>query len=838
MDELRNARIGMSVENSELNNNGKACLQTARALGISEDFAKLLYARGYKDAQSVNAFLYPSVSDMCPLSSIFGMQAARERLLRALAKKESVLIYGDYDCDGICAVSVLYLFLKGKTEVSYFIPDRAGDGYGLSLGALEKIFAASAPSLVITVDCGISSVSEVEYIKSRGADVIVTDHHEPKKELPNCVVVNAKLGGDFKEYCGAGIALRLVEAVSSVEEAAEYADIAAIATIADVVPLVGDNRIIASEGLRMINENPRTGIRLLTEVGKSEAYANVKRGGRKEKIGSYSVMFQIAPRINAAGRLDNAMKAVDLFVSEDYFLLKSLAEELERDNSERQRLCDEIYCQASDLLKGIDFDSTRIIVLENSDWEAGVLGIVASRLTERFKCPAILFASDGDMLKGSARSVAGINIFELLSVFSDCFSSFGGHAQAAGMSMQRSRFQYFKTALNAYALKKYDDKLFLQNIKADAKLDINADMFSLAKELELLEPTGYGNKKPCFAVDGKGLVFQPIGSTPHVKYSSKGFEIVAFSDYAQALGVNRGEKEILLSLGISEFRNNIYAQGVVKNVITKSVEASDDECAVLNLHQLECCAKEDGQSGQNVLKRSAAETYGDKTNAAAAMKGAETGAAAGTGGNKKNAAAAIDAQSGFFKALLQKTFGTLIVCFNVGEYKDLCLKCPKIKGLPLHFSVARDLGVQTSVVIAPSKNFEYRYFKNVVAAGNAMSREYLDYIASQTENFFVLKGSKVTPPYLSDALLREIYVALRKTVQTNAEIKTSDALYRLVRAETDVSAVDFFAALKILAQLSLFSWSERGKIEVGSKKCNLNESAIYRNMRSYGRAVG
>lgn len=799
-------------ESIDTENVKEAYADISRALGVSNDFARLLYARGFTNAAEAEKFLYPSIKNLASPFEICGMREACARIDNAVANKERILIYGDYDCDGICAVSILKLFLDGKTDVSYFIPDRAEDGYGLSRGALEKIFTErktrgdNTRLLIITVDCGIASADEVEYIKSQGADVIITDHHEPQNRVPDCIVVNAKLNeSGFREYCGAGVALKMVEALGGREEAEKYADIAALATIADVVPLISDNRIIASIGLKMINDNPRTGIKLLAEAGQTQD--NLRKGAKnikKEKIDAYSVMFKLAPRINAAGRLSSAMKAVDLFVSDDWFILKELAAELERDNRERQRLCDEIYTQAVAELKGINFDITRVIMLENKNWEAGVLGIVAARLVEQFKCPAILFSESDGILKGSARSVSGVNIFELLKRFKDKFVSFGGHSQAAGLSLKKENYQIFKREINAYAVNNYDADIFRPHLKFDARIKNDADFFSLAKETVLMEPTGYGNPRFAFAIDGKGLEFKQIGNTNHVKCAFNGAEIVAFNDYAQTLGVNCGDKDIVFSLGINEFRNRLYAQGIVKNVLTKSVEADDAICEILNLHQLEKLPDADGDSLLNVKK--------------------------------------IDYQK--LNGLIGNPFGTIIICFNSSEYKKLCERCADIKKLPLYFSMPQCLNPQTAVIVSPSKEFKYAYFNNAVIAGNPLSAGYLDFVGKETANLFIMENVRVVSPSVSDNALRNIFVCLRSLQKSGCEFTSSDALYNAVLNESEtngfetVSPVQFFVALKILAQLALFSLSERGKIVISSNKCDLNQSFIYRNMRKHGRLAG
>ena len=334
------------------------------SLGISKEFAELLLARGLDNVEDAKKFLHPSLNDMSNPFDIKGMKEAVDRIKTAISKKERILIFGDYDCDGISAISILMLYLENKTSVDFYIPDRNEDGYGLSSHAIENLFKENKPNLVITVDCGITSVKEIESLKESHIDVIVTDHHEPQDEIPDCIVVDPKIEKKgFYDFCGAGVALKLVEALSNREEIKKYLDICAIATIADVVPLIGENRIIAAFGLEKIRTNTRLGLRIML-------------GGKE--ITSYDVMYKIAPRINSAGRLGSAKKVVDLFISKDPILLTMLCDELEADNTRRQAICEQVVSEAREMLKDVDFNKTRIIILENDNWEAGVIGIAAA----------------------------------------------------------------------------------------------------------------------------------------------------------------------------------------------------------------------------------------------------------------------------------------------------------------------------------------------------------------------------------------------------------------------------------------------------------------------------
>ncbi len=739
----------------------------AKRLGISERFLSLLLSRGI-GADEVEQYLHPSFEQLGSPFDIDGMREASDRLRRAIDGKERVLIYGDYDCDGICAVSILTLFLRDKTDVTYFIPDRNKDGYGISRSALERAFAAGKPSLVITVDCGITAVSETEYIKSLGIDVIVTDHHEPQEQIPDCIVVDPKLDRrGFYELCGAGVALKLVEAMSSRQEAQKYFDIAAIATIADVVPLVSDNRVIAYFGLKQITNSPRKGIKML--LG-------------QESVSSQDVMFRLAPRMNAAGRLGSAMKVIGLFTESDYFMLKTLSEELARDNSRRQDMCEVVVEEAKSMLKGADFNDLGIIALYGENWEAGVIGIAAARLVEEFKRPAVLFAKNGDELKGSARSVPGVNIFELFSNLNDYFTTFGGHAQAAGVGMKLENFEAFRQAANRLILSEHPAKDFIPPIACEMELDKNSDCIAFAKELELMEPTGYGNARPTFLMRDVSCNFERIGFTQHVKCADKRLDILGFSRFYEALGYNSGKMDMEVTLSLNVFQNNVTAQAGLRSFRLKEVALSDDDAACMNVHGLALEGKADIEG--------------------------------------------IDADK--IVELLSKPFGTLIVCFCKADIDRVTGLCKEAASLPVYVGGMPALNPENAIVLCPGSLFDYGYYQNIIIAGDPISE---GLIAHMGKRVYALEGLSVAPPAISDATLRAIFrelAALSKSVDRAGSMRK---IYMALRSRYKVSEQTFLIAMRIFDELGIAAVSDRGRISVSRSPVRLADSATYRNIR-------
>ncbi|MBO4555007.1 MAG: single-stranded-DNA-specific exonuclease RecJ [Clostridia bacterium] len=755
---LKTQNIALTEEQKDL----------AKKLKISREFLALLISRGFSSEQEISKFLHPSINDFSSPLDIDGMKEAKDRLSLAIKRREKVLIYGDYDCDGISAIAILMLYLKDKVDASYFIPDRNKDGYGISVEALEGIIARKKPNLVITVDCGITAVQEVEFLKSQGIDTIVTDHHEPQAQTPDCIVVDPKVKKTgYYDFCGAGVALKLVEAMAGREEAKKYLDICAIATIADVVPLTKDNRIIAYYGLKQISQNPRKGIKML--LG-------------EDKVTSQDVMFKLAPRMNAAGRLGSALKVVSLFLEDDYFMLKSLAEELARDNSRRQELCEIAVEEAKNMLRGEDFNDIRFIVLASDNWEPGILGIAAARLVDEFKRPAILFAKSGDELKGSARSVPSVNIFEVFTSLSDYFTAFGGHAQAAGVSMTVDRFDAFKKAANdALKMRPYTD--FCPAEVCDMALDASGDLLSFAKELALLEPTGYGNPKPSFLLNVKNVKFERIGFGNHMKCSTKSIDLMAFSKYQYSLAPRIQNADFEVALGINVFQNNVTAQGILQSYGIRALETADD-FKLFNLHHLDF---EGSADLENVDE-----------------KGIE--------------------------ACLEKPFGTLVVCFDENAYKDLEKKCPSIKNLPLYFGNSPHLNPENCVVIAPAPTFEFSFFNQAILVGHPLTEGYKAHVQKEVKTY-AFGDVSAKPLELSASTLRTLYKFLYDIAVAKTRILSRAKFYQHISSRMNISEAEFWAGVKVLEELKLFSISDRGVVDVTRKSVNLENSVAYRNLQ-------
>lgn len=562
----------------------------ARQLNIHPLVARLLVKRGICDEASARAFLHPSTDALTPLDRYDGIDEIADRLERAIAEGEGIVIFGDYDCDGICATSILLLYLKSRgADVEFFIPDRREDGYGITKSALEKVADESDAHLLISVDCGITAVDEVEYAQDElGFEVLITDHHQPGERLPDCPVFNPHLTqreDAFKPLCGAGVALRLVERMSGLQASKKYYDLAALATVADVVPLVGDNRVIAYYGLILINARYRKGLTMLAE--------NCMKG----KVGSYDIAFRLAPRINAMGRVKNARDVIELFTETDSFLLGELVKEIEAANAYRQQLTDDLTDDCLDKFKKYDFSQANVIV-EYGLWDEGVLGIAAARIVGKFNRPTILLTRSGGKLKGSGRSIPGVDILDCVRACSRWLEGFGGHAAACGLSMKEEDLRSFRIAINEYAASKYGKEAFAVRDDVDAVIEGSVTP-AIAEQIDMLAPFGEGNPAPVFAIDCKEGGFVPIGDGSHLKGKLHGMETLDFFA-ADDLGYlnSAASKRLVVDIQTSEFNNIKRAEAIVRKVLPREMP-SRTECMSYLLRR---SAHDDGKDDAAFVK--------------------------------------------------------------------------------------------------------------------------------------------------------------------------------------------------------------------------------------------
>ena len=489
------------------------------AAQIAEDFsvdpltAYILVSRGITDYDEIEEFLDPSAPLMIDPFSFADMDKAVRRIQLAIDDFQKIAVFGDYDADGITATALLYSYLEMReANVVRYIPDRLTEGYGLSCDSVREL-AEQGVKLIITVDNGISAVEEAELCKSLGVDLVVTDHHKVGEKLPDAVAVvnphRKDCPSEFKDFSGVGVAFKLVSALEGGDEDSmldEFGDLVAIGTVADVVNLKGENRSLVRYGLNTINTSPRIGLKVLLE----------KSAGQGKKIGASSAAFTICPRINATGRMGSAEKALDLLLCDDEITAERLVEEINSMNQARQKTETEIFGEVSAMLAekpGLSRDS--VIVVASEGWHQGVIGIVASRIAERYGKPAVVISKNGSEARGSCRSIEGFSIFKAIEAVSDCLTHFGGHTLAAGIGLNSDRIEEFRIRINDYA---DSVEMPFPVQKIDCRINPGSISLDILNALDVMEPFGAGNPQPCFGLYGVKIEdFSSIGDGRHMR---------------------------------------------------------------------------------------------------------------------------------------------------------------------------------------------------------------------------------------------------------------------------------------------------------------------------------
>ena len=463
-------------------------------LEISPILAHLLINRGIKDKEEARNFLFGGYDDQASPFLLKDMKKAVQRIVQAIDNQEKIMIYGDYDVDGITASALTFLVLqKLGARVEYYIPKRDSEGYGLNDAALANIYAAGT-TLLITVDSGISAVAE---IKESPLDIIVTDHHEPPEELPAAyAIINPKQKDCLypdKKLAGVGVAFKLCQALGAEYDVSEklrdYLDLVAVGTIADIVPLVGENHILVKLGLEKLNHTKRYGLQALIAVC----------GLTNHAIDAGKVAFMLAPRLNAAGRMSNAAIGVELLIAKDKDKAQALAQLLNEENIERQAIEQDILTHAEEVLFEEKISSPKALVIEGDEWHPGVIGIVASRLVDKYYCPVVMISVKDGVGKGSCRSIPGFNIYQALQRCSDLLIKFGGHEQAAGLSINEKNIPDFRARLTELAQNILTAKDYIPKLKIDDFIALNEIHDGLMEQISLMAPFGMGNPSPLFA---------------------------------------------------------------------------------------------------------------------------------------------------------------------------------------------------------------------------------------------------------------------------------------------------------------------------------------------------
>lgn len=561
-----------------------------RAEALSKEFslltptALILLQRGLSSSEEVRKYLYPSLKNLHDPFLMKDMNKAVDRLNKAISEHQKIMIYGDYDVDGTTSVSLIYRFLRetvySDKYLNFYIPDRHDDGYGVSFRGIN--FAKEwGAELIIVLDCGVKAVEEIAYAKSIGIDFIVCDHHHPGEILPDAVAILDPKRADntypFEHLSGCGVGFKFMQAFAirnaiSLSFLYKHLELLALSIAADLVPIIDENRILAYYGLRQLNNKPSLGVKGLMSISELEG----------KTIDIDSIMFKIGPRINASGRMMNGKEAVKLLISKDANKVKRKSSELDKYNNQRRELDIQTTQEAINIIKqNPALLNKKIIVLRNEEWHKGVVGIVASRIAEKYNRPTIVLTRcNEDNYSGSARSVSGFDLYKAIESHKDLLGNFGGHPFAVGLTVPKNNVDTFTLDIENYAMQNIENAEIKKNIDVDLALDIDKINFRLLKELQYLAPFGVGNEKPVFMSDGlcdAGYSKIVGNDKKHIKLTickylekQKIFRGIAFrqAKYAQNI-ISGNEFSIIYTLSENEFAGQKQLQLLVRDICIK-----------------------------------------------------------------------------------------------------------------------------------------------------------------------------------------------------------------------------------------------------------------------------
>jgi len=545
----------------------KRIAEIQEKFGISKLLATILSNKELKNDNEIEIFLNPTREDFHDPYLMPDMEVAVNRIINAIKNKEKIIIYGDYDVDGITSISVLKKYLEDRgVYVDEYIPNRLDEGYGLNKKAIDKIVEKKY-KLMITVDCGISGIEEIEYANKLGLETIVTDHHEPTDVLPKALaVVDAKRKDNkypFNQLAGVGVVFKLIQAINmkynlSQKEYLKYLDLVCIGTISDIVPLVDENRVIAKLGLKLVEVTKNIGLKaLLNMVG-------------CKKIDSSVISFGVAPRINASGRMGFARDALQLFLTNNINEAIEISKKLNEYNIQRQETEKRIFQEVLEKIEKTEKDKT-CIILGNENWHHGVIGIVASKITEMYYKPSILICYEGNEGKGSGRSIPGFDLYEALSRCNNNVEKFGGHSMAIGIGVNKDKFENFKNDLETYA-ENANIKDFVPIIKIDNEINAKDMQIKIVEDLDMLEPFGEANKMPLFMYRNLKInSIRALSDGKHLKLTLKDENLIM-----NAIGFNMGnlnneyllgdKVDVVASLEINRFNGKKEVQLNIKDI--------------------------------------------------------------------------------------------------------------------------------------------------------------------------------------------------------------------------------------------------------------------------------
>ena len=729
----------------------------AKKFNLHPRIMEILVGRGLDEEVMIEDFLFSKESDFSSPFEIPGMKEAKERIEIAIAGKQKILLVCDYDCDGLCGNGIFNIFFANHDcEVLSYIPERE-EGYGLNFDNIKSTLETFSPNLLITCDLGITAVKETKLIKDMGIDVIITDHHTPMEEIPETIVVNPKLKKGMTEFCGAGVVFKLMQALGEGYE--KYIELAGIATIGDSVPLMKENRLIVKVGLLKMNTSPNTIVKKLKEMGKIS------------KVDQFSVAFGIVPRLNAGGRMGKAHIVKDLMRTplENENEIEKYCEELSFLNSERQKQTKESCEVARNIC--IKNSSKKILVVFDKSFQVGIMGIIASKITEEFHRPTIVLTLFDKVLKGSARSVDGVDLFFQLSKFKHLFESFGGHVMACGLSIKEENFPIFKKAIEA-EFDILDSDIFDEKCFYDQKTNSKEIDKDLILSLEALEPFGEGNPLPIFLMEEENMKFSPLGSTgDHLVSNVSGVKVVGFGIGKQQDRLNSQKKnKFLVTLQMDRYNGAEKPSAMIKKILKTKIDFTFEETLILEKAEF------------SVVERD----Y-------------------------------------IYKKLLKSPFSTLILCEGKKMFEEI-ENDEIFKNLNVEKSFLKDKGNNNTVLVNCKSTERFEEYENIFTLSNSKFGN-LETFQPKTIGL-ILKSNN-----LSKKIDREMFVLYYKrlrSLENKKYIRVMDIYYDMCQVENENLDKDIaMFVIDVMSELDILQIKNQ-ILTFSSIKTNLEKSEIYR----------
>ncbi len=750
---------------------------------LPQNIVTLLFSRGLDTDAKLDKFFNPTVDDFSDPYLFKDMKAVVEKVKNAISENQKIVILGDYDTDGISASAIMYKYFESiNYPVDVFLPNRYIDGYGVTNDTIDKIIEMYNPNLIITVDCGISSVDEIAYCKSRGVDIIVTDHHETPDILPDTLIINPKIKNQdypFTELCGAGVAFKFVQAIAGIDEAVKYLTIAAIATVADIVPLVDENRSIVSLGLTQQLNNLPKGLKMLCD-----------RTSITLPMSSQDIAFKLAPKINASGRMGDATLSYMLYIEDDTKKLNNHIDKLMSINDKRISLTNDIFADAIAKLNDINVTNLGAIVLYDQNWEGGVLGIICSKLVDLYGKPVCLLSKVDGEYKGSCRSVAGINIHDALTAVSDLLIRFGGHNQAGGLSIKEENLDIFAERLNDYILAHKcdtDDTKYY-----DIDLDFTPSIDYLEK-LNTLAPFGCANEKPVFRIKLDNVNANRLTNYyKYFKFKADNIEYMAFGLPNMFYNINANcEKQAIVDLNLESYKKVTKVKGTLKNLYYGKLTSIKNREIVSANYLLQL--SKSGQNTPNILTTLNIPTLAETLT------------------NKGE-------------------YNTIFVANTFETYKKYVDNIA-VKNFELYY--LNSLNGQNAIILAPDPNIDFKDYENVVFLDTPMSDDYLKslkckniYIPNKNYNF-----NAYTMLDTSRKTFAICHNAIKNTLSNNADFEELYELYLTTKKDNpqikNINYTQFVFAYMVMTELGILSQKDGVYCYNQIEKTSLENSKIY-----------